>query len=296
MNVDGYVDTVAPLADDPALQKAVADALTKQVNGALDVDQMLPGSLPALLGDFTGPLSAQLEGLTGKLTREAVSSSAFREFWVNANRKIHPVLVEAIKSKGKVRLTTSDLAGLDLAEVTARVTDLLATSGVSLPEPLPQALTTGEVTLLDARPFARAGVLLLALDRLHLVLPLVTIALLLGSVLVDPRPLRGAVYLGAGLALAMVALELGIAAGRLRYLGATDDAGIPHAASAAIWGALTGDLRRWGWAVLVMGIAVAVAAALVLLVVRRSSRGPQPPDPVYLDYLYPPGGTPPPRG
>lgn len=296
MDVDGYVATVTPLAEDPAVQEAVADALAKQVRGALDADQVLPGPLPAELGDFTGPLSTQLEGLTAELTLQAVKSSAFRGLWATANRRAHPILVEAIKGKGKLKVTTNDLVGLDLAGVTADVTDLLASSGVSLPEPLPKSLTTGDVMLLDTRPFARAGKYILALERLYPILPLATLGLLLAAVLVAPRRLRAAAFAGAGLALAMLALEAGLALARTSYLGRTDDAGIPHAASAAIWGAITSDLRRWGGAALVVGVAAAVAATLVLLVVRPSDRRPPQPGAGYTDYLYLPGEAPHPGG
>ncbi len=292
MDVDGYVATVTPLAEDPAVQKAVADALAKQVSGALDADQVLPGPLPAELGDFTGPLSTQLEGLTGELTLQAVRSSAFRALWATANRQVHPILLEVIKGNGRLKVTTNDLVGLDLAGVTADVTDVLASSGFSLPEPLPKTLTTGDVMLLDTRPFARAGRYILALDRLYPILPAATLGLLLAAVLVAPRRLHAAAFAGAGLALAMLALEAGLALARTSYLGRTDDAGIPHAASAAIWGAITSDLRRWGWVALVLGVAAAVAATLVLLVVRPGDRRPPQPGPGYIDYLYLPGEAP----
>jgi hypothetical protein len=290
MDPEGYIATITPVADDPAVQKAVADTVAKQVSGALDADQALPGPLPVELGDFTGPLSGQLESLTRKLTLQVVSGSAFRGFWVAANRKAHPVIVDIIESKGSV--TASDLVGLDMTEVVGNVTDLLSASGVALP----QALKTDDIVLVDSRELATAGAVILPLDRLYPVLPIATLALLLLSVFVAPRRLLAAVYLGAGLTLAMVVLEVGLAVGRARYLGATDDVGIPHAASAAVWGAVTRSLRLWGWATLVTGIAVAVAAALVLLVVGRGGKRPQQTGQVRADYLYPPGGAPYPGG
>ncbi len=290
MDLEGYVATITPVGDDPAVQKAVADMVAKQVSGALDTDQPLPDLLPEELGDFTGPLSGQMEGLTRKLTLQVVSSSAFRGFWAAANRKAHPVIVDIIESKGKV--TASDLVGLDMAEVIGNVTDLLASSGVALPK----SLTKGDIVLFDSRELATAGAVILPLDRLYPVLPIVTLALLLLSVLVAPRRLLAAVYLGIGLTLAMVVLEAGLAVGRARYLGATDDAHIPHAASAAIWGALTSSPRLWGWAALVTGLAVAVAAGLVFLVIGRGGNRPQRTGPVRPDYLYPPGETPYPGG
>jgi hypothetical protein len=291
MDVDGYVATITPVADDPAVQKAVADVLTDQVFGALDVDQILSGSLPPALGFISGSLGAQLENLTRKLTEQAVSSGAFRGFWAAANRRVHPILLKAIKSKGKLNLTTDGLVSLDLVEVTRNITDLLTTSGIALPEVLPEALTTGNVVLLDSRPLARAGKVILALDGLYWLLPLVVLAFLLGSVLVASRRLRTAIYVGVGLLLAMAALEAGVAVGRAYYLGATDDAGIPHDASAALWRVVTSSLRLWGWAVLVVGVVVALAAAVVLLITRRDAPRPQQAGPGYAGYPGYPGSS-----
>jgi hypothetical protein len=296
MDTDGYVAAMTPVADDPAVKKAVADVLAKQVSGALDADQALPGPLSAELGDLTGPLSDQLVSLTRELTLRAVSSGAFREFWAAANRRVHPILVDAIKSKGKLTVETSDLVGLDLAEVTANVTDLLASSGVALPGELPEALTSGDVMLLDSRPLATTGAALLALDRLYPLLQIVTLVLLLLSPVIALRRLLSAVYAGVGLAVAMAALEAGLAVGGARYLDETDSVGIPHAASAAIWRTVTGSLRLWGWAALVIGVAVAVAAGLVFLVVRRDAGRPPQSRPAAADYLYLPGGAPPSGG
>ena len=281
MDVDGYVATVTPVADEPAVQQAVADVLTDQVFGALDVDQILQGTLPPALGFISGSLSAQLENLTSKLTQQAVSSGAFRGFWAAANRRVHPILLKAIESKGRLNLTADGLVSLDLVEVTKNITDLLTSSGIALPAVLPQALTNGNVVLLDSRPLARAGAVILALDALNWLLPLVTLAFLLGSVLVASKRLRTAVYVGVGLVLAMAVLEAGVAVGRAYYLGATDDAGIPHDASAAMWRVVTSSLRLWGWVALVVGVVVALAATVALLITRRGGPRPQQAGPGY---------------
>ena len=104
----------------------------------LTCDQILQGSLPAGLGFISGPLSAQLENLTRELTVQAVSSNAFRGFWAAANRRAHPIVIEAIKSKGKLNVDVGGLVSLDLVEVTEDITDLLGTSGIALPGALPK--------------------------------------------------------------------------------------------------------------------------------------------------------------
>jgi len=278
MDVDGYVAAVTPVADEPAVRKAVAGVISEQVSGALDAAQTLPGPLPEELDSLADDLAAApaIDDLTREVTLQAVSSGAFRGLWATANRQTHPVLVDAVESRGGQDADT-DPVGLDLAGVTAMVTDLLETSGVTLPDPLPEALTSGRVPLLDSAPLARAGTAILVLDRLYLALPALALVALAGGVLVAADRLRTGAFAGAGLALAMVALAAGLALGRASYLDVTDRSGIPHDASAAIWDVVTGSLRAWTWAVLAAALAVAVASLAVLVAKRRREhRSPRP--------------------
>jgi hypothetical protein len=264
MDVEGYVATITPVADEPAVQKAVADVLADQISGALGDAESLP--LPDEVESAAGALSQPLGSLTRELTEQAVRSPAFREFWATANRKVHPALVAAVRGESEDDGTIA----LDLTAVTGAVTDLLAEAGVALPDPLPKALRSGDVALLDSQPFASAGRALDALDQMYLVLSAGALAALAGGVVLARDRRRAGVVAGVGAALGMAALEVALYAGRSSYLGATDDAGIPHDASAAVWSVVTSSLTTGG------GIATAVAggvAAGVILLQARRRRG-----------------------
>jgi hypothetical protein len=273
MDVDGYVSAVTPVASDPAVQNAIADLLSGQISKALKKAGTTTSPLPAELGSIASGLSDVLPigDVTRKLTRQALQSDAFRSFWAEANRRIHPILMDAIEHGGGG--DTSPLS-LDLSAVTSVVTDKLAIAGVGLPDPLPKALRTGEVPLLDSLPLKQLGSALRALDRLWLVLFAVAAAGLLGCVVAARARLRAGAVAGAGLALAMFALELGLWVARGRYLGVTDRSHIPRDAAAAVFNAMTSSLREWGWAALVVGVAAAVACLAVSVVLRSAGRAP----------------------
>lgn len=277
LDVDGYVAAIAPVADEPAVQEAVADVVADQVFTALDANQTLGSLLPEEL-DIIGSVTAKgLKSLTRRLTLEAVSSSAFHGFWAAANREVHPRILQAVESGEELELTAGGLVNLDLVDVTRNVTDLLSSSGIALPEILPEALTTGDVALLDSRPLARAGAVIRALDLLYWLLPVAAFASLLSSVLVASRRSRAVIGVGLGLGLAMAALEAGVAWAGVYYLDVTDTAGISHDASAAVWTVVTGSLRLWGWVLLGIGVVAAVAGAVASLVSRPGRAGPAPP-------------------
>src|SRR5207344_591493 len=65
LNTDRYVATVAPLADDPAVQASIATKLTDQVFSALDVQGTISDALAALGERATvlaGPLTTAVKG------------------------------------------------------------------------------------------------------------------------------------------------------------------------------------------------------------------------------------------
>jgi hypothetical protein len=272
MDVDGYVKTIAPVAGEPAVQNAIADVLAAQITKGLKTAGSSVSPLPEDLGAIAGELGdvLPLEDLTREMTKEALASEAFAGFWAAANRQVHPLLVAAIKSESG-HGSESNPVGLDLSAVTASITDLLAGAGVALPDPLPEALRTGKVPLLDSLPLAQAGRVVLALDRTYLALFIMAVALLAAGVTAARDRLRAGVYVGAGLALAMAGLQIGLWAARARYLDVTANSHIPRAASAAVFDVMTASLRGWAWTVLIAGVAAALACVLIGVVVRRAS-------------------------
>lgn len=277
LDVDGWVDTITPVADEPAVQEAVADLLSEQISGALDSGWTIPG-LPDELNILPGSLTVPgLPDLTHELTLQAVSSSLFRSVWAAANRSAHTFLLDAVENPGDLEQIEAGPVGLDLGDITRNVTDLLAASGVSLPDVLPQSLTSGDVSMFVSRPLAKVASAVRALDLLYWLLPLVTVALLAGSLLVASRRSVILVCLGVGLELTMAALEAGVAWAGSYYLDTADEAGISHEASAALWRVVTSDIRLWGWVLLGVGLVVALAGAVLLLVTWRSAAPSGPP-------------------
>src|SRR4029453_3494654 len=88
LNTHWFVGTVAPLADDPAVQASIATKLTDQVFSALNVQETLSDALGAL-GDratvLAGPLTIAVKGFVRDQGEKVVASDAFKTFWVEAN-------------------------------------------------------------------------------------------------------------------------------------------------------------------------------------------------------------------
>ena len=130
LNTDRYVATVAPLADDPAVQASIASRLTDQVFSALDVEGTLSDAL-AGLGEratvLAAPLTTAIRGFVQDQVLKVVQSDAFQTFWVEANRFVHTQVLAILEGEsdtvsvveGKVLLNLLPLVNLALGSIEA---------------------------------------------------------------------------------------------------------------------------------------------------------------------------------
>ena len=235
LNTDRYVATVAPLADDPAVQASIATKLTDQVFSALNVQGTLSEAL-APLGEratlLAGPLTIAVKGFVRDQVERVVASQAFRTFWVEANRFVHTQVLAILRGdaatitarEGKVLLNLLPLVNLALGSIEAVASDLVGRD-VTLPEisqsdvpstsisKLEQALGIdlpddyGQIVVYDSQDLATLQQLLYTFERL-LVLLLLLIPILVGaSLLVSTRRRRTLIQLSTGAALGLVLIR-----------------------------------------------------------------------------------------
>ncbi|MFD9127380.1 hypothetical protein ACFV0G_21895, partial [Kitasatospora sp. NPDC059571] len=170
-DTDRYVATVAPLADNPAVQSAVADRVTAEIVRQIPVDSLLNGLVPGgtpLLGDLLKGLGPALTGGVDALVRTGVEdfvrSDAFREVWTDLNRDAHAALDKEVTGAGggAVRID-GDTVVLDLAPVVARVKASLAASGFAAAGAIPEIHTSYTLVRSAEVGRVRTGLRLLSL-------------------------------------------------------------------------------------------------------------------------------------
>jgi hypothetical protein len=127
-NTDRYVQTVAPLASDPAIQNAIADQITAQVFTYIDIRGLTTQAVEALasrglspevadqLQAFAVPIANGVQSFTRSQVGKVVESDAFADAWLQANRVAHDELVQALTGEGGGAVTVeNDTVSLDLA-------------------------------------------------------------------------------------------------------------------------------------------------------------------------------------
>jgi len=266
LDTDTYVATVQPLASDPAVQSAVADAVSAQLVAGTDLKQQVANALPTTAAFLATPITAGLKTVVRQITLRFVQSEAFRTLWTTINRGAHQQLVGLLTGSRRGPLL-ADRGGvkLDLGKVTDQVRRQLDANGITIFDGVgssgsPQLILFKSTQLEWLQSWIRT------LDRLALLLPIVTLGLFAGGVLSFADRRRGFVRATIGLSIAMAGLLVAFEVGRHRYLDALS--GItPHDAAAASYDILTAPPLDTVRTIL----AVAVVAALIGVAMGSSS-------------------------
>lgn len=221
LDTDHYVETVAPLATEPAIQSAVADALTEAVLARIDVagaaadlgqairdpDERNP--LVALtLRNLSSVLGAYTEDLIADAASTLVHSDAFPRLWTAANRQAHRGAVAALTGvdSGVVRTDVPGVISISLDPMLAEIGDELDSRGFVLPE-REFALGT-EFVIVDSPDLARAQRAVRILDRGAIAVALAAVACAVCAILLAGKGFRrrSVIALGVGVMVAMAVL------------------------------------------------------------------------------------------
>ncbi|MGW0907339.1 hypothetical protein [Streptomyces sp. NPDC002853] len=248
-DADRYVATMAPLASDPAVQDAVATAVTDSVMKEIDV----------------GPLQGTVESFVGDAVRSFTSTKAFRTAWNAANRAAHDAVQGALSDQSDGGAVT-----IDLAPITEQVKRQLAADGVPFADSIP--VTHTEVTLMESSDLGPFGKGFHMLQMAGLWLPVAAVLLAVAGVLLAVHRRRAIIRTALGAALAGALLGVAVLVGRGLTL---DDLpkDVSRPAAEAVYDALTDALSVAGWVIAGVGLAVALAAALLR---RWGKRNPHP--------------------
>lgn len=239
-DTDRYVAAVAPLAEDPDVQEAVAERVAQVVR------------------DRVGPVSPAGGGaaVVEDATRRVVAGEAFARAWRRAHAEVHRQFLAAMRSGDDDTLT------LRLDPLVEQVLGGLAQE-LGLPR-RPAVTTTLAVPVASAADTARAREAYRLVGALSPALTLVWAAVLVLALLPGRRRSTLAVAAGTS-ALTTLALWAAVGLGGGAAAEAADRRAFPLGGEVArvLYGGLTDGLRAW--MLLAAGVS-AVVLALTLLV------------------------------
>lgn len=270
-DTDHYVQAVAPLASDPAVQAAVIDRITTEITSRLQVQSVTDQAIDALaqrglgrLGEaslraLANPLAEAIDGVVEDQVTTLVESDEFEQAWETANRQAHTQLVAVLTGKNTdVVDVSSNTVSVNLATVIDAVKQELIGRGFTLVERLPTI--NAQFTIFASDDITTAQTAFRLLSAVNTWLPILALLCLLGAVFVGRSRRRTLVAGALALAFSMVVLGAALNVFREIYLNAVPPDQLPTDAAAAIYDTLVWFMRVSLRAVLVVGLVVAFIA------------------------------------
>ena len=97
LNTDKWVETVGPIAEDPAVQQALGNWMTTELMGAIDPEAYFESVLPERGQALAAPLTSALQGFVNNEVDAFLASDTFERLWVEVNRRAHARVVDVLE-------------------------------------------------------------------------------------------------------------------------------------------------------------------------------------------------------
>ncbi|MFJ8466545.1 hypothetical protein [Streptomyces swartbergensis] len=238
-----YVRAMAPLAADPDVQRAVADAVGDGI--MREAGHELGTGLP--------------RGTVGPFVHDALRSftrtKAFRTGWDAANQAVHDAVLRALRDDS----TRATPVTVDVAPVVARVKRRLTDDHVPFAHRIPAL--HARVPVLPADDVERLRKGYHVLDTAAFWLPLAAAVCAVAGIALAACRRRAVTALGLGTALGGGLLVLAVAIGRRLTLADLPDT-LHRPAAGAVYDALTATLLTVSWLLFAFGLTVALGSWL----------------------------------
>jgi hypothetical protein len=265
LNTDQYVETVTPLASNPAVQNAVANRVSSEVIKQIDVPKLINDlaaatgrpNADAIANAIAGPVNDGVESFVQKTVLTFVQSAEFQNLWVNANTAAHNQVSAVLTGEDtEVIKTQGNQIVLEVGPIVAQVKQRLVDSGLSIASKIPSVSVQVPVMTVEDLPRIQSYVNLL--DNLATWLPLAALILLALGIWLAPLHRRAALIGAIMIAIFMVIVLITLNAVRNAYANEVANKALNVPAALALYDTLLRFLVRAVEALLLVSIVAAV--------------------------------------
>jgi hypothetical protein len=264
-----FVSTLAPLAEDPAVQGMIIDETMDAINAQVDFNELtsnvfdgiadlgVPPRVAQALDLLKAPAADGLENLVNTTVTRVIESDAFADVWATTTRAAHRALTAAATSDGGgIVVMTDDGVGIQLGAIVERVKANLVDRGVGVAQMIPTIdkviiIGTGETLVTIRTTYAIAS-------TLGFWLPLITLALFALGILIARRRSVAVLGTGIGFAVGGGALALGFAAGYPLIGQVAVQLDLSVAGLDVVYSALIDSMRQTAAIIALLGVFIAV--------------------------------------
>jgi hypothetical protein len=262
LHTDQFVDTLAPLSDDPAVEAAIANRVTNTLLSATDLEQQIADRLPDRAKAAAPFIAGGAEQVVREATLRIVQSDQFDALWRGMLERAHSQVVAVLEGKGTDSITTKNgQVVVRLGPVVERVAKALSNTGISFFDNIDASRVNRQIVLFDSEDLRKAQGAVEALDKSANYLPFVALILLAVALWLSGNRRRTILRTALGIAFGMALLLTLFNLGRTIYLDSLPSSVRQDAASAVYDQALS-FLRTAVRTVFVLAIVAAIAAWL----------------------------------
>lgn len=261
LNTDRYVQTVQPLAHDPAVRAAIADRVTTAISDAVDIEDRAKEALPDRARFLAAPLATAAETVIHDTTVNFLQSDQFKQLWNQVNRLAHEQIVRIITGKSVAGVQTENgKVVLSLGPITQQVLQRVdQVVPVDLSNVNTSRLNT-DIVLVDSKDLGRVQSGVKWFNRGTYILLILAIASLVAAALLPRDKRRGVQRVGLAMSISMAVTLLAYRAGRSFYISSLPtEVTHPDAATAA-FDIITRYVERGIDALLALGVVLFVVA------------------------------------
>ncbi len=233
LNTDTFVGTVGPVLGHPDVDAAVAARASHELFAQLELQKRLRDALPAKVSFAAGPIAGATEGYVSDQLAKVLGSDRFHAIWLNTLTSTHQTVVAVLRGQktptisstnGYIVLNTvpvinkalSSRSGL-VSSLTGKNVRLPAITSAEPPKVAVDKLSKvlgvrlpsnyGQITLVRSTNLAVAQRGVRAFDRLTILLPLLTLALLAFTLWLSVSRRRTLVQFLVGSSLLLIVLR-----------------------------------------------------------------------------------------
>jgi hypothetical protein len=268
-----WVETMAPLAQEPAVQEAITTNLTNVVFQYVDVkgitDQavaaltdrgVVPPAVASQLQALAVPLASGVMSFTHDRIEQVVQSDTFAQAWEQANRTAHQELVAALTGQSSTVVLQGDAVTVNIAAFVNVVKERLVAGGFELAAKIPAV--NASFTVFQSADLSKVQTGFNLVNTLGYWLPFILVALAGLGIYVARNHRLAFIGAGLGAALAMLLTGFALQYARSKYLQGVPAAVLPPDAAAVIFDTVVRFLREAIRALAVLGVVVALGAFL----------------------------------
>ena len=267
MDEKRWVETMAPLAKDAAIQDWVAKSTTDAIFANVDikgyVEQALK-PLPPQAAILASPITGAIQNLIRDAATKVTRSDQFADIWARTLELTHRAFIAAVTDKQSGAITKSGgTVTLDVSVLVDQVKAALADKGLGFVQNMSIPIASQQITLVDSPALAQLSTAISVMNTLAWLMPLLAIALLAGGVAIAANRRKAVLWMGIGIIALTVIPVQAIYLGQVPFANmALSLAKMPSAAAQAAYTIIFVNLIRANQIVSVVGLVFWIGALL----------------------------------